>query len=358
MRNVLPLSHFVLLALVTPLIGCSEDAPEEPIERVTHPAFAFETCGPLSAGTGWENGFFPQQSGHFRAEFWAVPFAEGIDAVFGLSNGPADTFNDLAVSVRFNPSGFIDVRKGAAYAADVSVPYRANDHFKANLDVDLGRRLYDVYLGLPDGSFVDLARGYPFRTQQAGVTRLDNFGRIVDGVSGSIYQCSFWAESMFTPCTTQPAGSAWMSQSFPQQTGRFDVWFTAYVDGAQFVDTVIGLSRGVPSRFSDLGPTVRFNATGQIDVRNGGVYQSDHGQPYQAGYNHRWVFLMKIDVPSRTYSVYLQPWGRGQFDLIAKDYAFRTEQSDVTALAYLGQFVDSAAGSAHVCNVTIDYDPE
>lgn len=44
--------------------------------------------------------------------------------------------------------------------------------------------------------------------------------------------------------------------------------------------------------------------------------------------------------------------------MLAKDYAFRTEQSQVTSLAHIGQFVSSASGSAHVCNVTIDYDPE
>jgi hypothetical protein len=71
-----------------------------------------------------------------------------------------------------------------------------------------------------------------------------------------------------------------------------------------------------------------------------------------------WVFLMKVDVPSKTYSVYIQPRGRGTFDLLAKDYAFRTEQSEVTSLAYLGQYVDGTAGQAHVCNVTIDYAPD
>ena len=69
----------------------------------------------------------------------AVPFAERIDAVFGLSNGPADAFTDLAAIVRFNPSGFIDVRKGSAYAADVSVPYRANDHFRVSMEIDFVR---------------------------------------------------------------------------------------------------------------------------------------------------------------------------------------------------------------------------
>jgi hypothetical protein len=357
MRNVHPLGNFVLLAFIA-ATGCSEHPPEESTGTATDAAFAFDTCGPLSAGTGWQNGFFAQQSGLFSAQFAAVPLADRIDAVVGLSNGPADAFNDLAAIVRFNPSGFVDVRKGGVYAAEVSVPYRANDHFKASLEIDLVRRFYDVYLELPDGSVVDLARGYPFRTQQAGVTRLDNFGRFVEGASGSVYLCSLWGQSIHTPCTSQPAGSPWMSQSFPRQTGRFDVWFTAYVDGARAVDTVIGLSSGVPGRFTDLGPIVRFNPTGSIDVRNGGVYQTDYPQPYQPGYNYRWVFLMKVDVPSRTYSVYLQPWGRGQYDLIAKDYAFRTEQSQVTSLSHLGQFVSSASGSAHVCNVTIDYDPE
>jgi hypothetical protein len=356
MRNVLSLTHLMLLTGIAPLTACNEPLAEEPLGQATEPAFAFETCGTLSAGTGWDNGFFPQQSALFHAEFVAVPFAERIDAVFGLSNGPADAFTDLAAVVRFNPSGFIDVRKGGAYAADVSVPYRANDHFRVFMEFDFVRRFYDVYLRLPDDSLVDLARGYPFRTEQAAVSRLDNFARIVDSPTGSLHLCSFWAESTFAACTTQPAGSPWMSQSFPRQTGRFDVWFTAIVRGAQAVDTVIGLSSGVPGSFTDLGPIVRFGPHGSFDVRNGSVYEADYGQPYTD--NTMWVFLMKVDVPSRTYSVYVQPWGRGTFDLIAQNYAFRTEQSQVTSLAYLGQYVDGTAGQAHVCNVTIDYDLE
>ena len=358
MRNVLSLKRFVLFAVITPLAACNEPLAEEPLGQSTEHAFAFdiESCGTLSAGTSWQNGFFPQQSALFHADFVAVPFADRIDAVFGLSNGPADAFTDLAAIVRFNPSGFIDVRKGSAYAADVSVPYRANDHFRVSMEIDFVRRFYDVYLRLPDDSLVDLARGYPFRTEQAGVNRLDNFARIVESPTGSVHMCSFWAASTLAECAIQQARSPWISQAFPRQTGRFDVWFTAMVRGSQFVDTVIGLSSGVPGRFSDLGPIVRFGPHGSFDARNGSVYEADYGQPYTD--NRMWEFLMKVDVPSRTYSVYVQPQGRGEFDLIAKDYAFRTEQSQVTSLAHLGHYVDATAGHAFVCNVTIDYNPE
>jgi hypothetical protein len=355
MRKELTVERCVLFALIAPLAACSEASSGEPLGQTTNAAFAYDTCGTLGASSGWENGFFPQQSAPFRTEFVAVPFADRIDAVFGLSNGPADAFTDLAAIVRFNPSGFVDARRGSAYAADVSVPYRANDHFRAFMNVDVTRRMYDVDLTLPDGSMAALARGYPFRTERALLSRFDNFARIMVTPSGSAHVCAFWATSLAGPCAAQAAGSPWTSQAFPRQTGRFDVWFDAFVNGAQFVDTVIGLSSGPPARFTDLGPIVRFNPTGQIDVRNGSVYETDSGQPYRDG--QRWVFLMRVDVPSKTYSVYIQPWGRGEFDLIAENYAFRTEQSQVTSLAHLGHFVSSPSGVAQICDVTIDYDP-
>jgi hypothetical protein len=45
-------------------------------------------------------------------------------------------------------------------------------------------------------------------------------------------------------------------------------------------------------------------------------------------------------------------------DLFAENVAFRSEHAEVASLAYLGQYVDGTAGEGHVCNVTIDDDPE
>ncbi len=62
------------------------------------------------------------QTTSFQLDFDATPSADEIDAVTGLSAGDADAFADLAVTVRFNTQGFIDVRNGGAYDAP---PYRS-----------------------------------------------------------------------------------------------------------------------------------------------------------------------------------------------------------------------------------------
>jgi hypothetical protein len=57
-------------------------------------------------------------------------------------------------------------------------------------------------------------------------------------------------------------------------------------------------------------------------------------------------------VPSHTYSIYVTPAG-GSEQLVGLNYAFRTEQSTVSALNNQGLIVDTATGSARLCNFVI-----
>jgi hypothetical protein len=67
-----------------------------------------------------------------------------MDAVVGFSAGPASWFPDLALIVRFNTSGSIDVRAGSVYQADVDYPYTAGVAYRFRLDIDVGQHVYSV----------------------------------------------------------------------------------------------------------------------------------------------------------------------------------------------------------------------
>jgi hypothetical protein len=41
--------------------------------------------------------------------------------------------------------------------------------------------------------------------------------------------------------------------------------------------------------------------------------------------------------------------------LLARDYAFRTEQAATTSFDHLGQFIDGGAGAVYVCSLAILY---
>ena len=66
---------------------------------------------------------------------------------------------------------------------------------------------------------------------------------------------------------------------------------------------------------------MRFNTSGNIDVRNGGSYAADATMAYSSGTSYH--FRLVVNVPNHTYSVYVTPAGQSEVTLAA-GYAFRT----------------------------------
>jgi hypothetical protein len=95
---------------------------------------------------------------------------------------------------------------------------------------------------------------------------------------------------------------------------------------------------------------VRFNTSGAIDARDGGTYRASSSIPYAP--NTTYHFRLAVNVPAHTYSIYVTPAG-GTEQVVGLNYAFRTEQTTVGSLNNYGVIVDSAAGSARVCNFAV-----
>jgi len=120
-------------------------------------------------------------------EFSVQPDRLDLDAVIGLSAGPADRFSDLAVAVRLAPSGMTDVRDGDGYRADLSHPYGLFPE-EVRLIADLTTHTYSVVTGA-SGLSGELAHQYNFRTEQRAVTHLDHVAVAVDGTQGRLQVC-------------------------------------------------------------------------------------------------------------------------------------------------------------------------
>jgi hypothetical protein len=331
--------RIILLGL---LAACSEGIAE------TKPsAIGLGDCETVDegvrAGAGWRNEFIPQTSGLAYFNFFATPSNPGggpIDAVLGLSNGPADSFGDLGPIVRFNPQGFVDARNGSSYQAVQAFPYQADGRlYDFALTVHTDTRTYDVVVwqdGMAETSR-EIAKDFAFRTEQSGMSRIDSVARIIDSSSGSLALCDFRAEPRDTGMLSE-TGSGWNSTAFPPQADRFRADFFAH---AGFdMDVVIGLAHAPPEYFSDLAAIVRFNPAGYFDARDGGAYRYDELHRWEGG--QRYHFIFDVDVEAKRYSVYVEGWN--ELLTIAKDYAFRDEQSGVTSLGSLAQIVDSEHG--------------
>lgn len=143
------------------------------------------------------------------------------------------------------------------------------------------------------------------------------------------------------------AGGPWWNQGFPDQSRRFHVEFDA-TPSAVGLDAVVGLASGPAAGFPALAAIVRFNASGTIDVRDGDTYHAISNLPYSAGTAHH--IRIDLDVRTHRYSVFLL---LGTYVAIARDYAFRTEQSGATVLNDIASEVDGGSGSIAVCGVTV-----
>lgn len=320
------------------------------------------SCSWTTAGGGWFNSFIPQANELLT--FWidGLPAPQGnpspptIDAVIGLSNGPADAFSDLGPIVRFSPSGYIDARDGDQYVG--AFPYTTGSApWEISLEVNITSHLYNVWvrhLDSPGKPFELLGSALKFRSEQSSVTRLDNLARFVDGSQGRLQTCNFRYAKPEQCTVTGP--SSWASQAFPSQASvfrlEFDVLPAANPTGAP-IDAVIGASLGAPTAFSSLGPIVRFNSNGRLDARNGSTYEAANQIPYQS---HMYHFAMDINRATHTYSVTVADLElRTPALLLASNYRFRTEQASVTSLDHLGQFMDGTPGQLYVCSLIVEY---
>jgi hypothetical protein len=101
-----------------------------------------------------------------------MPLADNIDAFTGISAAAPREAGDVAAIVRFNESGTIDVRNGGAFKADQKLAYSGNVVYRVRMVVDVASRTYSVFVTPPGQPEVNLAKGYAFRSQQAGVKSL------------------------------------------------------------------------------------------------------------------------------------------------------------------------------------------
>jgi hypothetical protein len=335
-------SLFVISSMAIGIAGCGSESSEGSRDgpgsiAINSASLPIEGCTSATTSSGWVNGDLGQRSGTFTMEFDATAPANPSDALFGLSNGPASTYTHLAAIVRFNPTGTIDVRNGAAYAAENVVAYTAGTAYHFTLDVNTVTHTYSVRVrsGNVDTT---LATNYAFRTQQAGTSQLTHYATKVD--SGGAFTVCGVTVTQPPSCGVSVPSGGFANRSFASQAASFTASFTA-TPNANNIDGVVGLSAGPASAFSALAAAVRFNPEGTIDVRNGNGYTADVTVPYTAGTPYS--FTVVVDVLARTYAVALG----GQF--LAERYAFRSQQSNVTSLANQASIVDSAAGSLTVC---------
>jgi len=146
--------------------------------------------------------------------------------------------------------------------------------------------------------------------------------------------------------------TGWTNKPIPQQPdGTFALQFAIKPSGPDpTIDGVIGFANGAADAFTDLGPILRFNPDGRIDARNGSAYQAVTVFPYTLWTEYE--VSMGVDLAARRYSAQVREhFGGGNFVPIAQDYAFRTEQAQLSRIDTIAGFIDSPSGMVSWANL-------
>ncbi len=278
----------------------------------------------ISSSNGFTNTAIASQTGSFTATFDASPSISPANDILSFSNGAQTAFTGMAASVRFNTTGTIDARNGGAYAAASSIPFTKGSTYHFRLVINVASHVYSAYVTPPGGSELTIASNYAFRTEQAGVSSLNNFDADVDASPGgsltyttptltggsssssssSVSSSSSSSKSSSSSSSSKSSSSSSSSKSssssssslsssssssstsslsgttisssngfvnnpIATQTGSFTANFDAKPSVSPANDT-LSFSSGAQSAYTGLAATVRFNTTGTIDTRNGG----------------------------------------------------------------------------------------
>jgi len=151
---------------------------------------ALAGCTTHVAGGGFGSTVLPTASTLALADLEATASINpALDAVISLTRGAPTSFNHLATSVRFSTAGVLDVRDGAAYRADASMPFALGQPYKLRIVADVPSHTFSVYVGQSFGT-TRLAQRYAFRSTTSTVPSLDRFAAIVDGAAGQLSVCN------------------------------------------------------------------------------------------------------------------------------------------------------------------------
>jgi hypothetical protein len=125
------------------------------------------------------------------------------------------------------------------------------------------------------------------------------------------------------------------------QTGVFTATFDAS-SSVSPANSVVGLSSGAATGYTNIAAMIRFNTTGTIDARNGGTFTTGTIS-FSAGVVYH--FRLVVNVPSHTYSAYVTAPG-GSEQTIGTNLAFRTETAGVTSLSHTTYNVNASPGGS------------
>lgn len=187
----------------------------------------------------FKNNAFAAQTGTFTVEFDAIPSAQTMDAVVGLSNGLATSYNSLGPIIRFVNST-IDARSGAAYGSVTPIPFTLGISYHFRLVVNRTAHTYNAFVKSGTNAETQLAVNFAFRIEQAAMTQVNNWSTTSE--QGNVQVCNF------VLTTTPPPPPPPPSLTIDCVKAKAAFTFTNMPSGSILV--VTGTAAGIPKSCS------------------------------------------------------------------------------------------------------------
>jgi hypothetical protein len=169
-------------------------APEPTPPKTSEPSVPVVPPAPPTSGAtnlnitktssgAWQNAAMPSVKGKATLSFDMVAGGSRIDAITGVTDGPADSYNDFAIAVRFAPHGMFDAINGNSWSKSANVRYVAGQVYRVAITIDVTARRYSATVTAPGGKPITIASNSAFRSSQSSVKQLSNL--TLFGASGN-----------------------------------------------------------------------------------------------------------------------------------------------------------------------------
>lgn len=147
---------------------------------------------------------------------------------------------------------------------------------------------------------------------------------------------------------TRIVSEDWTNLELLSQPGNFEMSWS-FMPTASGIDVVMGVGAELAESYSDLACIVRFMTTGMVDARDGSSYKSVTPLTYEL--NKTYQIRINVDFTAKRYSATVTPVG-GNPIVVAQDYAFRTEQGNISSLGTFA-FVRHGSGGGTLSNIAV-----
>jgi hypothetical protein len=207
-----------------------------------------------SSGTWTNTALSQSQSGSFRITFDATPSSANVDAVHGLSSGPASAYANMFVAVRFNIGGYLDARNGSTYSAASAIPYAGRVSYHFILDVNVATHTYNAYVMIGSVQTI-IGTNLAFRNELALTSSLNYVAAMTSTGSTTFCNITLSNSSMAPSITTQPVSQAVTAG----QIANFSVATTGSAVAYQWMKNGVAISGANSSNYSTPVTTINDN---------------------------------------------------------------------------------------------------